>query len=195
MRLRIEIEHDGCAGANGVVSTFLTPPSIPELCSPYRQMEDYYVQTWPDSCMSAGTVPLSDLETAYQDSVCTTVTPPNESNAAREACIIAGTPLFPSEFDDMKEKADAVVIFQNVIEMLNQFVSCEFMQDLLGVLQTHCHPLADSVKMLGTGSLLAGIGLMLTALFICSCWRKITRPVPGKIAPGEDTKLLQPHSP
>lgn len=173
----------------------MTPASFPQLCAPYQELNGSYVPTPPGACSASGLTPLENVETVYQQYVCTGVSPEDENNVTREACVVMGTPLFPTEFDGMTNKAEAVAIFEMVIGKLHRFITCSFLMEITFVMVAHCHPLADTFKTLGTGCLLSGIGLMLAALFVCSCWRKVTKPAHGKIAPGEEDKLLQPQTP
>eukprot|EP00892_Ulva_mutabilis_P011115 jgi/Ulvmu1/8376/UM042_0082.1 len=175
-----------CAGLSGITTTLVNAPSIPGLCSPYQAVGDVYVPTPPATCTSMNLTLMEDVETVYGAFTCTGIAPANENRASRETCVVMGTPLFPRELTDMKGKAEAVVIFQSVIERLQQFVSCSFLLDMLAVWGTHCHPLADSIKLLGTGCLLAALGMTLTSLMICSCWRKVTKPADGQVAPANN---------
>lgn len=188
-------QDERAAGLGGIASTFLTPLSLPQLCSPYQRQGASFVPTPPGFCDSLGLTPMETVGSAFQPYVCTGVAPANEDELKRQECVVLGTPIYPSEFESMKSKSEAVVIFQSVIETLQRFVTCSFLMEILQVFATHCHPLANGIKSLGTGCLLSGIGLMLTSLLICSCWRKITKPAAGKVAPGEQDKLLEPQSP
>lgn len=183
------------AGTSGITSTFLTPRSLPQLCAPYQRQNDNFVPTPPDFCANSGLVPMENVGPAFQPYVCAGVAPVSEDQLKRQECVLLGTPIYPSEFESMKSKAEAVVLFQSVLQKLQRFVTCSFLMEIIAVLAIHCHPLANSIKSLGTGCLLSGIGLMLTSLLICSCWRKITKPAPGKVAPGEQDKLLEQPSP
>lgn len=167
------------------------PPDIRPLCSPQQipVVASYALMT---RCDGESSIHVSAFEPEYQGFVCNGDAA-NQSD--REECIFARTPLFQNEVDDMKDKADAVIMFESIIDSIQPFASCRVFLELVLIMQTHCHPLANSFNMLRTGLWVAALGLTLTALFVCTCWRNITRPVSGKIAPGEDAKLPVPQSP